>query len=108
LKNFRANSYAAFGLKNIFKITDVLDLRVEGYAFMPLWKIDYHENQSQLFNPYYDKSNPYLYFTSNANLVYNTPVGPVSLSVNYYEEESSNWYFLFHFGYLIFNERGLD
>jgi NTE family protein len=41
-----------------------------------------------------------------AALVYQTGVGPLSLSLNYYEKEDTKLYFLLSFGYVIFNKRG--
>ncbi len=108
LKNFRANSYLAVGEKNIFTFTKNLNLRLEAYAFVPFWNIDFEETSPLVFTPYYQSDVARIFFTANANLVYNTPVGPVSFSVNYYDEERTKWYFLFHFGYVLFNERGID
>ena len=108
LKNFRANTYAAMGVKNIFTFTNNLGLRLEGYAFIPFWKIEFEEVEPQVFSPYYQSNVANIYFSANANLVYHTPVGPISFSVNYYDEERTKWFFLFHFGYILFNERGID
>ncbi len=108
LKNFRSNSYLAVGEKNIFTLTENLNLRLEAYAFVPFWHIDFEETNPLVFTPYYQSDVARIFFTANANLVYNTPVGPVSFSVNYYDEERTKWYFLFHFGYVLFNERGID
>jgi NTE family protein len=108
LKNFRANSYGAFGVKQIGRFTDNLSLRLEGYAFIPFWKINFEESNPQVFTPYYESNQPNIHFTANANLVLHSPVGPVSFSINYYDEERNKWFFLFHFGYILFNERGID
>jgi NTE family protein len=108
LKNFRANSYTAFGLKNIITFTNSIHLRLEAYAFIPFWEIDFKETEPQVFTPYYQEDIANIHFTGNANLVYQSPIGPVSFSINYYDEERYQWFFLFHFGYILFNERGID
>jgi NTE family protein len=46
------------------------------------------------------------YLQGLAGLVYQTGVGPLSLSLNYYEKEDTQLYFLLSFGYIMFNKRG--
>jgi len=100
-KNFRAHTYASFGLKNIITIKNRFDLRMEAYVYQPYQEID------PLTNKY---STPFLrrYFIGTAALVGHTPIGPISLSVNYYHEEAEPFTFLFHFGYIIFNNKSTD
>jgi len=43
----------------------------------------------------------------NTSLVYQTPIGPASLTVTNYEEASRKWFVVFNFGYTLFNNRGL-
>jgi NTE family protein len=40
--------------------------------------------------------------------VCNTLLGPISLSINYYDHEKNPFSILFHFGYTIFNKRALE
>lgn len=102
LENFRANKFAAAGLKSVVHFTDQLHLRLEGYGFMPVEKI-----QSD------DQARPYLddfkvnngAFMGMAGLVYHTGVGPVSLTLNYFENENARWHLAFSFGYVLFNKR---
>ncbi|MDA3820348.1 MAG: patatin-like phospholipase family protein [Candidatus Delongbacteria bacterium] len=108
MKNFRAHNFAAVGFQNIFTFTNDFNLRLEGYAFAPLRDIVQEENQPQIFTPAYTDYFPDIRFMANANLLYHTPVGPVSFSVNYYEEERTRWFFMFHFGYILFNDRVTD
>ncbi len=100
-KNFRAHTYAAFGLKNIFTIKNRFDLRIEGYVYQPYQEIDPATNKY---------SSPFLrrYLIGTAAIVGHTPIGPISFSVNYYHEEVQPFTFLFHFGYIIFNKKSTD
>lgn len=102
--NFRAHMYAAGGLKNIITIKNRLDLRLEGYVYQPYQQIEKGLNNVPLF------SEPFLrrYFIGTAALVGHTPIGPISVSLNYYHEETEPLSFLFHFGYIIFNRRATD
>jgi len=51
-----------------------------------------------LFNKYY--------LQGMAALIYHTGLGPVSLSVNYYEKTNTNLFLTLSFGYTLFNKRG--
>jgi NTE family protein len=104
LQRFRAYQYAAGGIKMIFHPIRQIDLRVESYIFQPYQSIIQKKDLTA------DLSTPFLYqyFVSMAALVYHTPVGPISLSVNYYYEEVVPFTFMFHFGYTIFNRKSID
>ncbi|MDL2230405.1 patatin-like phospholipase family protein [Alistipes sp. OttesenSCG-928-L06] len=43
----------------------------------------------------------------NMSLVYQTPVGPASLTVTNFEETSRKWFVVFNLGFTLFNKRGL-
>lgn len=100
-KNFRAHTYAAFGLKNIITVKNKIDLRIEAYIYQPYQEIDPHTNQY---------SEPFLrrYFIGTAAIVAHSPIGPVCFSLNYYHNELQPFSFLFHFGYIIFNKKSTD
>jgi NTE family protein len=102
--NFRAYKYAAVGLKNIFTIKNRLDLRLEGYVYQPYQEITVNnQNEQELTEPFLKR-----YIIGTAALVGHTPIGPISFSVNYYNEEEEPFSFLFHFGYIIFNKKSTD
>lgn len=100
-----SHDYIAGGVKTIFSIRPSLDLRLEGFVFQP-----YTEILANEFNlSYYDINNAWSsrYYIASGSLVYNSPLGPISLSGNYYEARENKWSFLFNFGYLIYNKRFL-
>jgi NTE family protein len=104
LQNFRAYQYAAGGMKMIFHPIRQIDLRLEGYVFQPYQSIVKNADlTASLTQPLL-----YRYIVGMAALVYHTPVGPLSLSVNYYHEEVQPFTFLFHFGYTIFNRKSIE
>jgi NTE family protein len=104
LNNFRAEKYISGGLKTVFNITKSLDLRIEGYAFLPYQKIliDNH------FDAYHSNKWSHQFYMGSAALILHTPVGPASISVNYYDKEVQEYFFFFNFGYILFNKRGID
>lgn len=108
LPNYRANMYLAVGVKPIFMLWNNLNLRIEAYAFLPYQKILREEPYDRVFQAYYSEPFSYIHLMGSVSLVYSTPIGPVSFSVNYYETESIRTYFMFHLGYIVFNKKGFD
>jgi NTE family protein len=99
LENYRANTYLALGIKPIVKFGKSISLYADGYVFQSY--------QQLLPDMSYSKMPKYLTMGSVA-AVWQSPIGPLSLSVNYYERNYSNPYFLVNFGYIIFNKKGIN
>lgn len=112
LESFRAHQYTAGGLKIIHKFSRNWQMRYEGYVFQPIQEIT--KNEATL-EAEYDKNFDKRYTILSSTLVYTSPIGPLSASVNYYYNvpsvvrgEKTPLTFLFNFGYLIFNKKALD
>jgi len=104
LENFRSFNYAAAGMRNVFSLYHKLDLRLEGYLFKPF---DYlQEDSSQ--EAYVTREFNKVFFAGTAGLVFHSPVGPVSLSVNYYDDDENQLGVLLHVGFLLFNRHPLE
>lgn len=101
LNEFRTTEYVALGLKSIIDIRKNFELRLEGYAFQPGQEIIRNgENNAEFTDPFEDR-----YFIGASALVFHSPLGPVSLNLNYYDSrEEGPWSFFFNFGYTIFNK----
>ncbi|GAA3977964.1 patatin-like phospholipase family protein [Pedobacter ginsengiterrae] len=104
LDKFRASTYAAGGIKNIFSVRKNLDFRLEGYLFLP--HKEYELNNLQ--DVAYAKAITKIRYAATAGLVYQTPVGPVSLSYNLYNDAIKRNGVLLHIGYLIYNKRSIE
>ena len=104
LENLRAHSYLAFGLRNVVSLRSNLDFRLEGYVFKPLQAI--REGAEQ--QPFYDDSIERLYATGSAGFVLHGPIGPISLSANYYDDDESSFGVLLHLGFLLFQDKSME
>jgi NTE family protein len=104
LENFRAFNYVAFGVRNVFVIKGRLDFRLEGYAFKPFEEIQEGSNQETKLKT--DLTQ--LYFAASSSLVFHAPVGPIGLSVNYYNDVENEIGVLLHVGFLLFNKHTLE
>lgn len=104
LENFRANNYGALGIKNVFQLYKNLDLRAEAYIFQPV----------RAFKPFglqgitYGELFADRHFAFSGGLVYNTLIGPISLSINHYDENQKRLGIMFHMGFLIYNKRSFE
>jgi NTE family protein len=104
LENFRAFNYVAGGWRNVYSVRKSLDVRLEAYAFKPLVGISNSFNQQAQL----DTDIAKIYFAATAGLVAHTSVGPISLSVNYYDDKRRQLGVLMHIGFLLFNKSSLD
>lgn len=103
LNNFHANKYVASGIKILFNLTEHMHFRAEAYGFAPLVEIKEAENYQAAYNELNINS---LDFMGTGALVYQSGIGPISLSVNYYEKNQSKVYAMFSIGYILFNRKG--
>ncbi len=104
LHDFRAYKYVGGGLQNVVKLSDNLDVRLEGYIFQPYRPIQKKSDLDPTFGPVLSSRN----YIGSGKVVYHSPIGPVSLALNYYEGKEEPWSLIFNFGHLLFNERPLD
>lgn len=104
LENFRAFNYVAGGFRNVFTLRNRLDLRLEAYVFRPIEYLQQGLNQEAVVK----EDLRTLYFASTAGLVMHSPLGPISLSLNYYDDEQNQLGVLLHVGFLLYNKHSLD
>jgi NTE family protein len=103
MPQFRAHQYTSFGMVAIVPFSKNLEWRSEGYAFQPFGAIV----RNELGQATYDLSGSMKYIAATS-LIYHSPLGPVSLSANYYDKKEEPWSFLFNFGYILFNRSPRD
>jgi len=104
LENFRALNYAAGGIKNIINLQRKFDLRIEGYVFLPYQEFKKIGIQQVGFEKALSKWR----YAGTAGLVYQSPLGPISLSYNLYDDTKHRHGVLLHIGYLIYNKKSLE
>ncbi len=104
LENYRAYQYAAGGLKFVVNFRPNIELRAEGYIFQPFRSlIETTDLKTEYSTPF-----AFQHYIVTGAIVWNTPVGPLSFSANYYDHQQTPVSFLFHFGYVMFNKRALE
>jgi NTE family protein len=79
-------------------------MRLEAYLFKPVVYIQQNSNQEAYTSTDLKK----VFLAGTAGLVYHSPIGPVSLNVNYYDDEENQLGVLFHVGFLLFNKHSFE
>jgi NTE family protein len=104
LQKFRSFNYLAGGVRNVFSVTRKFDVRLEGYVFKPFEYLETSANNETVITSNLNKA----FFAASGALVYHAPIGPVSFSVNYYDDEESQFGVLLHVGYLLYQKHSLE
>lgn len=102
-EGFRANSYVAGGVKNIISLRKNIDLRLEAYLFKSIKGYELVGLQDVSW-----KQSSKARYVATAGLVYQSPIGPISFSVNRYDDLQKPIGVMFHAGFLLYNKRSLD
>lgn len=104
LENYRTHKYLAGGIKFVVNIRKTIEFRAEAYIFQPYQAL---VKRADLKTSYGDPFALQHYIGTGA-IVWHTPVGPISLSLNYYDQVKDPFSLMFHFGYVMFNKRALE
>ncbi len=104
LENFRAHSFAAGGFRTVFNFYTNFDFRMEGFLYQPYREIIKTPELTASYGAPFSK----LYFIGSTSLIYHSPIGPLSFSVNYYDRKTNSFNFLLSFGYLLFNKKSTE
>jgi NTE family protein len=104
LPAYRAQNFLGGGIRNILSLRSNLDLRLEGYVFQPYKELLEKSNNDVENGTAFNKR----YFIGSSSLVFHSPIGPVSMQVNYYERQKNPVSVLFTAGFLLFHPGALD
>lgn len=103
LPNYIGYHYVAAGINPVLEFNEKFQLRAAAHAFVPYKKIMELPDKTAG----YSSALKHYHTMLSGTMVYHTVFGPASLTVNYYEKRNKNLYFLFNFGFILFNEQGL-
>lgn len=97
LKDFRSKSFIGGGIIPTFEFGPRFYLKNSVYAFLPE---DANKSTTDV--------RKRLRYIFNSSLVYQTHIGPISLTLSKYDATTShNWFLTFNFGFMLFNGSGL-
>ena len=104
LPPFRATNYAAAGLKMVIRVYKKIEFRLEGYLFQPYQEI---LQDPKDYTAYYGEKFADRSYLASTDLVYHSPLGPMSIGVNYYDKMPDAFSVNFSFGYILFNRKAM-
>lgn len=104
LPRYHTTNYVAGGLRSVMTLIRNVDFRLEGYVMQPIREIQRNDNLRAVYGPEIDNTH----FVASTSLVYQSPLGPVSLGLSYYDHKEIPFSLLLNLGYVIFNKRSLD
>ena len=81
-----------------------IDFRLEGYVMFPYREIQMNSDLKAVYGAEFKSTH----FIASSALVYQSPLGPVSLSFSYYDHKETPFSLLLNLGYIIFNKRSLE
>lgn len=104
MSEYASQSYIGFGLIPTFNFlkNGAFYLKVYAFAFIPQELV---LQNNTWYAPTAKRWSEWTEFIFGGSLVYQTPIGPASISIAKYTTGRDNWNFQFNFGYLLFKNR---
>lgn len=103
LDEYRSPIHAGAGTNIVFTLRKNWDLRIDAYWYQPFKMILLNDDGSFSYSKPF-KGESYL---ASGSLIFNSPIGPVRLTLNYFPEMKKPLLFQFSYGYILFNERAI-
>ncbi len=106
-EDYRADKYMAASLGLMYRFSQSLSWRVNGYYFQPYKKQFLVSNGTEYLSETRGKWAGYKYFF-NTTIAYQTMVGPVAINLRYEPHGKSHYYMMVNIGIMIYNKSWWD
>lgn len=103
LQEYRSPQYIGLGTNVIFTIKRKLDIRLDGYFYQPFVAITANDDGTFGYSKPF-KGETYL---ASGSIIYNSYLGPIRATINYFPKQSNPLGFQLSFGYILFNQRAI-
>lgn len=103
LDQYKAPSFLGVSITPIIKLSGSLFIHLQGSFFQPYKQLEKTNSSKVVFGDKYPKGA----FMGHFAFVWQSPIGPISLSATYYEKNDVKWYPQFNIGYQIFKSKAL-
>ncbi|MDR2293255.1 MAG: patatin-like phospholipase family protein [Prevotellaceae bacterium] len=104
LENFRANSYVAAGIMPVYSLMKSVYFKGGLYVFQPYRELKKGEKNKIIYGDKFKSRS----FMGYGTFVWQSPIGPLSSTLYYYDGYKNKFIFSINFGYLIFNRKGIE
>lgn len=103
LPEYRSPQFLGAGINTIFTIKKKIDIRADVYAYQPFIQLYENADGTQEFSELFKGGT----FMASSSIIYNSFVGPIRLTVNYFPKQETPVAFQFSMGYVLFNDRAI-
>jgi NTE family protein len=103
LNGYRAPSFVGIAISPIIKFSDSFSFHLQGSYFQPGRQLIENTEGIAKFTEFLPEGS----FMANIAAVWQSPVGPVSLSASYYQRSDVKWFPQLNIGFLIFKSKAL-
>ena len=103
LPEYRSHQHFGAGLNLVFSLKKKLDFRIDAYFYQPILLLQKNDDGSSQFTKPL-KGNT---FMGSSSLVFQTPIGPLRTTLNYFPTQVHPFQFQVSYGYVLFNERAI-
>lgn len=103
LPEYRSPQHLGGGVNVIFTINKNIDIRFDGYYYQPFVILQKNPDGT----PSYSKPFKGETYMASASIIYNSYIGPIRASLNYFPKQFRPLAFQISYGYVLFNERAI-
>ena len=103
LPEYRAPQFMSGGINLIYSPTKKIDVRLDTYLYQPIVQVIKTSNGSVIHSELFTGES----YIASASAIYQSLLGPIPATVNYYPLQEIPLSFQLSFGYVIFNERAI-
>ncbi len=103
LPEYRSSQHLGFGSNFIFSPIKKVDVRADIYIYQAFRKL----NKTNDISLYYEKANLFTDYIISTSIIYNSVIGPIRLTANYFPKQTNPVNLQLSYGYVLFNERAI-
>ncbi|MES2799773.1 MAG: patatin-like phospholipase family protein [Bacteroidota bacterium] len=103
LPEYRSPQHLGAGVNIVFTVMKNFDIRLDGYFYQPFTQLIKNTDGT----PAYSQPFKGDAFLASASVIYNSFIGPIRFTANYFPKQEKPLLFQFSYGYVLFNERAI-
>lgn len=103
MREHRSPQYIGLGANFIFTIKRKIDIRLDAYYYQPFVTINQNDDGTFGYSKPF-KGETYL---ASGSVIYNSYLGPIRATINYFPLQNNPIAFQLSFGYILFNDRAI-
>ncbi|WP_165851304.1 patatin-like phospholipase family protein [Brumimicrobium aurantiacum] len=104
LSEYRAPQFIGGGVNFVFNYSKYFEFRIDPYFFQPFRQIVRLDEENDFgYSDLFEEGLPMV----GGSIIFQSPIGPLRLSTNYFPKQDKPFVTQLSFGYMIFNDRSI-